>query len=174
MFRVLFSPERSTEARRLPKNRTSKRRPISRKSRSVRVVITSGRCCSSRTWLPRKETASVTGRSRQSVPSPQTNFTSGLSRVRGQRPRQGEKVVGLCARAWSVVHRLYPDVFNQDVPDPWRGVTKNRRTKAIKPAAHPRAGLHLCQVSDPGRIPRSGGGRGHLFRMAAASRERLG
>jgi hypothetical protein len=54
---------------------------------------------------------------------------------RGLRPRQGEKVVGLCARAWSVVHRLYPDVFNQDVPNPWRGVTKNRRTKAVKPAA---------------------------------------
>jgi hypothetical protein len=54
---------------------------------------------------------------------------------RGQRPRQGEKVVGLCARAWSVVHRLYPDVFNQDVPNPWRGVTMNRRTKAVKPAA---------------------------------------
>ena len=32
---------------------------------------------------------------------------------RGPRPRQGEKVVGLCARAWSVVHRLYPDVFNR-------------------------------------------------------------
>jgi hypothetical protein len=54
---------------------------------------------------------------------------------RGLRPRQGEKVVGLCARAWSVVHRLYPDVFNRDVPNPWRGVTKNRRTKATKPAA---------------------------------------
>ncbi len=54
---------------------------------------------------------------------------------RGLRPRQGEKVVGLCARAWSVVHRLYPDVFNQDIPNPWRGVTKNRRTKAVKPAA---------------------------------------
>jgi hypothetical protein len=54
---------------------------------------------------------------------------------RGARPRQGEKVVGLCARAWSVVHRLYPDIFNPDVPNPWRGVTKNRRTKAIKPAA---------------------------------------
>jgi hypothetical protein len=26
---------------------------------------------------------------------------------RGPRPRQGEKVVGLCARAWSVVHRLF-------------------------------------------------------------------
>jgi len=33
------------------------------------------------------------------------------------------------------VHRLYPDVFNQDIPNPWRGVTKNRRTKAVKPAA---------------------------------------
>ena len=54
---------------------------------------------------------------------------------RGQRPRQAEKVVGLCARAWSVVHRLYPDVFNRDVPNPWRGVTKNRRIKAVKPAA---------------------------------------
>ena len=58
-----------------------------------------------------------------------------VSGPRGQRPRQGEKVVGLCARAWSVVHRLYPDVFNQDVPNPWRGVTKNWRTKAVKPAA---------------------------------------
>jgi integrase len=53
----------------------------------------------------------------------------------GPRPRQGEKVVGLCARAWSVVHRLYPNVFNKDIPNPWRGVTKNRRTKATKPAA---------------------------------------
>jgi hypothetical protein len=54
---------------------------------------------------------------------------------RGSRPRQGEKVVGLCARAWSVVHRLHPEFFNQDIPNPWRGVTKNRRTKAVKPAA---------------------------------------
>jgi hypothetical protein len=54
---------------------------------------------------------------------------------RGPRPRQGEKVVGLCARAWSVVRRLYPDQFDAAVPNPWQGVTKNRRTKAIKPAA---------------------------------------
>ena len=53
----------------------------------------------------------------------------------GLRLRQGEKAVGLCARAWSVVHRLYPDIFNSDIPNPWRGVTKNRRTKAVKPAA---------------------------------------
>jgi hypothetical protein len=54
---------------------------------------------------------------------------------RGTRARQGEKVVGLCARAWKVVHRLYPDEFNKDVPNPWRGVTMNRRNKATKPAA---------------------------------------
>jgi hypothetical protein len=54
---------------------------------------------------------------------------------RGPRPRQGEKVVGLCARAWSVVHRLHPDLFNPDVPNPWRGVTKDRSNKATKPAA---------------------------------------
>jgi hypothetical protein len=33
------------------------------------------------------------------------------------------------------VHRLYPDQFDRDIPNPWRGVTKNRRTKATKPAA---------------------------------------
>jgi hypothetical protein len=53
----------------------------------------------------------------------------------GPRPRQGEKVVGICARAWKVVHRLYPDLFDRDVPNPWRGVTKKRRVKATKPAA---------------------------------------
>jgi hypothetical protein len=53
-----------------------------------------------------------------------------VSGPRGLRPRQGEKLLGLCAR----VHRLYLDAFNSDVPNPWRGVTKNRRTKAIKPA----------------------------------------
>jgi hypothetical protein len=33
------------------------------------------------------------------------------------------------------VHRLYPDAFNRDVPNPWQGVTKTNRVKAIKPAA---------------------------------------
>jgi hypothetical protein len=50
-----------------------------------------------------------------------------LSGPRGLRPRQVEKLVGLCARTWSVVHRLFPDVFDRDVPNPWRGVTKDRR-----------------------------------------------
>jgi hypothetical protein len=50
----------------------------------------------------------------------------------GARPGQAEKVVGLCARA-RVVHRPHPEYFDRDVPNPWRGVAKNRRTKATKP-----------------------------------------
>jgi len=52
----------------------------------------------------------------------------------GPRPRQGEKVVGLCRRAWRVVHRLHPNQFDRDVPNPWDGVTKHRRTKGTKSA----------------------------------------
>jgi hypothetical protein len=54
---------------------------------------------------------------------------------RGPRPRQGEKVIAMCRRAWRVVHRLYPDQFDRDVPNPWTGVTKRRRVMAVKPAA---------------------------------------
>jgi hypothetical protein len=54
---------------------------------------------------------------------------------RGERLRQGEKLVVLCRRAWRVVHRLYPDQFNRDVPNPWQGVTKRRRIQKTKSAA---------------------------------------
>jgi hypothetical protein len=54
---------------------------------------------------------------------------------RGPRPRQGEKVIALCRTAWRVVRRLYPDQFNTDVPNPWDGVTKKKRTMKTKPAA---------------------------------------
>jgi hypothetical protein len=66
-----------------------------------------------------------------SSPCPQPRRISCVRRCLSLR----EKVVGLCARAWSVIHRLHPDLFNRDIPNPWRGVTKKRRTKAIKPAA---------------------------------------
>jgi hypothetical protein len=52
----------------------------------------------------------------------------------GERPRQAEKVVALCRRAWRVIHRLHPGEFNRAVPNPWDGVTIKRRTKAKKPA----------------------------------------
>jgi hypothetical protein len=54
---------------------------------------------------------------------------------RGLRPRQGEKAVALCRRAWRVVHRLHPSQFDRAVPNPWEGVTKQRRTKGTKAAA---------------------------------------
>lgn len=37
--------------------------------------------------------------------------------------RRGEKFVGLCRKAWRVVHRLYPAEFARDIPNPWPGVT---------------------------------------------------
>lgn len=52
------------------------------------------------------------------------------------RPRQREKLIALCRRAWSVVHRLHPDLFDRDVPNPWTGVTKKRRTMKTKLAAN--------------------------------------
>ena len=52
----------------------------------------------------------------------------------GERPRQAEKAVTLCRRAWRVVHRLYPSEFNHEVPNPWSGVTMRRRVKSRKPA----------------------------------------
>lgn len=51
-----------------------------------------------------------------------------------QRLRTGEKLVGLCRKAWRVVHRLFPDEFDKDVPNPWTGVTLKVRAKAEKPA----------------------------------------
>jgi len=57
-----------------------------------------------------------------------------LSGPEGERPRQAEKAVALCRRAWRVVHRLHPGEFNRDVANPWDGVTIKRRAKAKKPA----------------------------------------
>jgi integrase len=53
----------------------------------------------------------------------------------GERLRTGEKLVILCRKAWRVVHRLFPDEFPKDVPNPWVGVTMKTRVKRKKPAA---------------------------------------
>jgi hypothetical protein len=54
---------------------------------------------------------------------------------KGRRRRQAEKAVKLSARAWDVARRLHPELFDRDVPNPWRGVALTRRPKAVKPAA---------------------------------------
>ncbi|MBW5438622.1 hypothetical protein FXB41_28820 [Bradyrhizobium canariense] len=51
-----------------------------------------------------------------------------------QRLRTGEKLIGLCRKAWRVVHRLYPEEFPAGVPNPWEGVTVKKRAKAKKSA----------------------------------------
>ncbi|WP_092294241.1 hypothetical protein [Bradyrhizobium sp. Ghvi] len=48
------------------------------------------------------------------------------------RLRTGEKLIGLCRKAWRVVHRLFPDEFDRDVPNPWTGVTLKVRPKGKK------------------------------------------
>ena len=52
----------------------------------------------------------------------------------GERPRQTEKAVTLCRRAWKVVRRLHPREFDPAVPNPWEGVTMQRRVKGKKAA----------------------------------------
>ncbi|MGQ2186087.1 hypothetical protein ACT4MK_22420 [Bradyrhizobium barranii] len=53
-----------------------------------------------------------------------------------ERLRTGEKMVGLCRKAWRVVHRLFPHEFATDVPNPWTGVTMKTRVKKVKPAVN--------------------------------------
>lgn len=57
-------------------------------------------------------------------------FTIG---AKGERLRQAEKAVVLCRKAWRVVHRLYPDEFDRQIPNPWPGVTMKTRVIATKP-----------------------------------------
>jgi hypothetical protein len=57
-----------------------------------------------------------------------------ISGARGERLRTGEKMVILCRKAWRVVHRLFPDEFPRDIPNPWIGVTMKTRVKQKKPA----------------------------------------
>ena len=57
------------------------------------------------------------------------------NKVERRRPRQAEKAVNLCRKAWRVLKRLHPAHFDRGVPNPWEGVTQETRVKATKPAA---------------------------------------
>jgi hypothetical protein len=73
-------------------------------------------------------------RSDQSLRSPQTAFMRSCLRVRRGHVHDRLRRSSVFAHVpWSVVHRLHPELFDASVPNPWRGVTKNRRTKATKP-----------------------------------------
>ncbi len=51
-----------------------------------------------------------------------------------ERLRQGEKMVTIAKKAWAIVRRLHPELFDKDTPNPWEGVTLKRRVRAIKAA----------------------------------------
>lgn len=68
---------------------------------------------------------------RKIVERPRDRVDAGLEDV--GRLRQGEKAVTIAKRAWSVVHRLHPEFFSRDTPNPWEGVALARRQKRIKP-----------------------------------------
>jgi hypothetical protein len=57
-----------------------------------------------------------------------------ISTEKGERLRRGEKLTTLCRKAWRVVHRLYPNEFAKDIPNPWPGVTMKTRVKLTKSA----------------------------------------
>jgi hypothetical protein len=52
----------------------------------------------------------------------------------GFRLRQGEKVVGLCRKAWRIMRRLHPELFDKKHPNPWDDFTLRSRTKGKKHA----------------------------------------
>jgi hypothetical protein len=90
-----------------------------------------------------------------------------LTGVDSERPRQAEKAVALCRRAWRVVHRLHPGEFDRDVPNPWDGVTIKRRTKARKPAVTREDVYRFATGAIEQGKPEAAGR--HLFRMVAAA-----
>ncbi|TGN75933.1 hypothetical protein EOW77_0032205 [Bradyrhizobium yuanmingense] len=62
-------------------------------------------------------------------------FLSSTGKKNGEeRLRTAEKMIGLCRKAWRVVHRYFPAEFDKQVPNPWLGVTMKVRAKAEKPA----------------------------------------
>ncbi|MBN9007288.1 MAG: hypothetical protein J0H40_17965 [Rhizobiales bacterium] len=60
--------------------------------------------------------------------------TTPVRKGKAERPRTAEKVVAICRHAWKVVHRLHPEFFRKDVPNPWEGVAMKYRQKTVKAA----------------------------------------
>ena len=46
--------------------------------------------------------------------------------------RTAEKAIVYCETAWGRMQPHFPAVFRRDVPNPWTGVTRKRRAKAVK------------------------------------------
>jgi hypothetical protein len=97
--------------------------------------------------------------------TPLTRSTRSCSRARigPGRPRQAEKVVGLCAR---LERRASPASrqFRSRRLNAWRGVPKNRRAKAIKPPVMREQVCVFCADCYRRWVPSDSRGRGDLLR----------
>lgn len=54
--------------------------------------------------------------------------------IAGEKFRRGEKVVMYCKTVWRLMQPHHPQLFRQDVPNPWIGVQLVKRTKMVKAA----------------------------------------
>ena len=90
----------------------------------------------------------------------------------GLRLRQGEKVVGLCRKAWRIMRRLHPELFDKKHPNPWDDFTLKSRTKSKKHAVTREEVYKFAWGCIKQDRPEPAAVVGHLFRVAAAARER--
>ena len=89
-------------------------------------------CCSSRISARKKAISLATEKLGRSLLSALIRFTDYPCRPRWRATTASRKAVALCRRAWRVVHRSHPNEFSRDVPNPWDGVTLQRRIKNKK------------------------------------------
>lgn len=54
--------------------------------------------------------------------------------IAGDKHRRGEKVVMYCKTVWRLMQPHHPQLFRQDVPNPWVGVQLVKRAKMVKAA----------------------------------------
>jgi hypothetical protein len=81
----------------------------------------------------------------------------------GQRLRQGEKMVILCRRAWTVVRRLYPDALQQGRAESMDGRDNAAPHQEDQASGGPRDCLCVRMESYRGRSSGTGRRRRHLF-----------
>lgn len=82
---------------------------------------------------------------------------------RGPRQRQGEKVVGLCARRMVCRPPTLPKRLQQGHSKSLARRHEESTDQSIQTSGYPRPGICVCQDRNPGRLSRSGGRCNNLF-----------
>ena len=93
----------------------------------------------------------------------------------GERPRQAEKAVTLCRRAWNVVHRLYPSRIQSRRAEPVerRHHAAPRQRQKVLAVTRDDVYTFAWERNRKG-MPRGGCCGGYLLRVAPAARKCVG